>query len=587
MKADMKDNVLFELMRPVRRRLTTFTVIRYSLLGLFCGSLLGLLFIIASRIWPILHVRVYVAAAVGLGLCVGVAIGWWKRASVREAARTMDKSGTEDAIVTALDGLERADLDVQPIVRLQREEATAEAQRYVGELHARLPWPAWSRWRKPVYGVAAVWVVTAALLLWPNPQDDRAEALAQARDQLAQLEREAEKLAEQADSASLPEEAKQELLQPLEQLRSKLDALSGDPLAALEQLEAAMRELEKAADLAKQAAERLSAAAKEMSGDNNLRQLAEAMQDRDADGVSKAIDSLRSELRRLTPEHREAMAELLEKLAAEQPQKDDEGNSDLASALKRAAEQAREGDHSEGEKDGLEALEDALTRELSKEELEQLARSMAERLGQEGEELASQAAAAGSEVPSAWAGGAAGSGGSAGEGSSTGTTAGSGGSAGGQSPGQGSGSDPNGGQGTSPGSGQGQGAGAGAGSGQGSGSGAGQGSGSGTGQGFGSGTGTGSGQGAGAGVGAGGRSLVTTPRHMAGSGNTQQDGGPSTGGQTQTGGKSPMIDGMTRPYEEVYNEYAAEAKESIGRSQLPASMQDKVKQYFEQIQPNR
>ncbi|MDQ0116681.1 hypothetical protein [Paenibacillus harenae] len=576
----MKDNVLLELMKPVRRRLTTFTVIRYTLLGLFGGSILGLLLIAASRIWPILDVRVYVAAAVGLGLCVGVAIGWWKRASVRETARTMDKSGTEDAIVTALDGLERADLDAQPIVRLQREAATEAAQHYVGELHARLPWPAWSRWRKPVYGVAAVWVVTAAMLLWPNPQDDRAEALAQARDQLAQLEREAEKLAEQADGASLPEEAKQELLQPLEELRSKLDALSGDPLAALEQLEAAMRELEKTADLAKRAAERLSAAAKEMSGDNNLRQLAEAMQDRDAEGVSKAIDSLRSELQRLTPEQREAMADLLEKLAAEQPQQDSQGNSDLASAIKQAAEQAREGGHSAGEKDGLEALEDALTRELSQEELEQLARSMAGRLGQEGEELAGQAAAAGAEVPSAWDGGAAGSGGSAGEGSSSGTPAGSGGSAGGQSPGQG-GSNPNGGQGTSPGSGQGQGSGSGAGAGSG------QGSGSGAGQGSGSGTGAGSGQGAGAGMGTGGRSLVTTPRHLAGSGNTQQDGGPSTGGQTQTGGKSPMIDGMTRPYEEVYNEYAAEAKESLGRSQLPASMQDKVKHYFEQIQPNR
>lgn len=88
-------------------------------------------------------------------------------------------------------------------------------------------------------------------------------------------------------------------------------------------------------------------------------------------------------------------------------------------------------------------------------------------------------------------------------------------------------------------------------------------------------------------MGAGGRTLVTTPRNMAGTGNIQQDGGPSTGGQTQTGGQSPMLDGMTRPYEEVYNEYAAEAKQSLERSELPAGMQEKVKQYFEQIQPNR
>ncbi|MGO4540232.1 hypothetical protein [Paenibacillus sp. 2TAB19] len=585
----MKGNVLLELLRPVRRRLTTFIVIRYSLLGLLSGSLAGLLFLIASRIWPILHVRDYAAAAVGLGLCVGFAIGLWKRASTREAARTMDKSGTEDAIRTALDGLERPDGEVQPIVRLQREEATAAAQRYVGELHTRLPWPAWSRWRKPVYGVAAVWFVTAALLLWPNPQDDRAQALAQARDQLAQLEREAEKLASQAEEASLPEAAKQELLQPLEQLRSKLDALSGDPLAALEQLEAAMRELQKAADLAKQAAERLETAASEMSGDSNLRQLAEAMQDRDAEGVSNAIDSLRSELQRLTEEQREAIAQMMEKLAAEQPNQEGEGSEGLASALKKAAEQAREGGESAGEKDGLSELEQALKEQLSQEQLEQLARSMAEQLGQEGNALASQAAAAGANVPSAWAGGAAGSGGASGEQSP------SGGGSSGSSSGQGSGSNPSGGSGASPSSGQGEGSGVGSGQGNGSGSGSGQGSGSGSGtgtgqgngSGLGQGSGSGSGQGNGAGVGMGGRTLITTPRNMAGSGNSQQDGGPSTGGQTETGGKSPMVDGMTRPYEEVYNEYEAEAKESLGRSQLPASMQDKVKQYFEQIQPNR
>lgn len=85
----------------------------------------------------------------------------------------------------------------------------------------------------------------------------------------------------------------------------------------------------------------------------------------------------------------------------------------------------------------------------------------------------------------------------------------------------------------------------------------------------------------------GGRNMITTPRNLEGSGNVQQDGGPSTGGQTETGGQSPMINGMTRPYEEVYNEYATEAKQSLGRSKLPDSMQEKVKQYFDQIQPNR
>ncbi|GBG09456.1 hypothetical protein PAT3040_04102 [Paenibacillus agaridevorans] len=73
---------------------------------------------------------------------------------------------------------------------------------------------------------------------------------------------------------------------------------------------------------------------------------------------------------------------------------------------------------------------------------------------------------------------------------------------------------------------------------------------------------------------------------MQGEGQIENDFGPSTGGTTQNGGQSPMIDGTTRPYNEVYGEYAAEAKRTLGRTQLPASMQDKVKQYFDQIQPD-
>lgn len=79
---------------------------------------------------------------------------------------------------------------------------------------------------------------------------------------------------------------------------------------------------------------------------------------------------------------------------------------------------------------------------------------------------------------------------------------------------------------------------------------------------------------------------MTTPRNLQGEGRVETDGGPSTGGTTQTGGKSPIIDGTTRPYEEVYSDYAAEAQKSLGRSQLPTSMQEKVKQYFDQIQPD-
>ncbi|RIE04853.1 hypothetical protein [Cohnella faecalis] len=89
------------------------------------------------------------------------------------------------------------------------------------------------------------------------------------------------------------------------------------------------------------------------------------------------------------------------------------------------------------------------------------------------------------------------------------------------------------------------------------------------------------------GTGNGGRNLVTTPRSLQGSGNVQKDGGPSSGGQATEGGQSPMLDGGSQSYEDVYSTYASEARQSLNRNQLPQSMQQKVRDYFDEIQPNR
>ena len=80
---------------------------------------------------------------------------------------------------------------------------------------------------------------------------------------------------------------------------------------------------------------------------------------------------------------------------------------------------------------------------------------------------------------------------------------------------------------------------------------------------------------------------MTTPRDLAGSGNgnVKQDGGPATGGSVQRGGTSPVFDGVSRPYEEVYSDYAAEAKESLKRGDLPQSLQSLVENYFIEIDP--
>ncbi|MCL6456767.1 MAG: hypothetical protein K6T85_02055 [Gorillibacterium sp.] len=80
---------------------------------------------------------------------------------------------------------------------------------------------------------------------------------------------------------------------------------------------------------------------------------------------------------------------------------------------------------------------------------------------------------------------------------------------------------------------------------------------------------------------------MTTPRSLAGAGNVQKDGGPasSSGGETQKGGSAPAIDGATRPYEEVYRDYETAAKSSLERNPLPQNLQNLVRDYFTEINP--
>lgn len=576
---------LLELLLPVRRRLTLFRLAGASLTGLLAGSAAALLPLAASRIWPLLHARWYAAALVCAGAAGGAAYAIWRRATAEEAARVMDRTGTNDAVCTALGALESE----APVARLQREEAIEQAKRYGESLKERLPWPSWRNRKREAAGLAAIWLAAALLLAWPNPLDDRAKALAEARHRLTDAAQELDELAEEIRSRDLPEEAKEPLARSLDELRRDMKR-AADPDAALEQFEETLREMEAAAERAREAMRRLDAAADALRGEPALRPVGQALQNRDAAAVRQSLDTLRDELRRLSDEERKAIAEALERIAGQQP---DEAGA-LKQALEKAAEQVRGGESGGEDSDALDELADALDRELTQAELEALAEQLAERLGESGQTLAEQLAAQGFDVPSGMIAGAA-TGGRA-----SGSAAGSGGAPSGAAGGEGGESESGGqsgqgqsaGEGSGTGSGQGAGTGKGAGAEQGAGAGAGQGAGGGSGQGAGGGNGQGAGSGSGqgglaGGTGAGGRGLVTTPRSMQGSGNVQQDGGPASGGSVQTGGQSPTVDGMTRPYEEVYAEYAAEAKQALTRTPLPGTMQQRVQDYFDEIQPGR
>ncbi len=67
------------------------------------------------------------------------------------------------------------------------------------------------------------------------------------------------------------------------------------------------------------------------------------------------------------------------------------------------------------------------------------------------------------------------------------------------------------------------------------------------------------------------------------------DDGPiqGEGGEIEYGGQAQIEESRPTPYEEVYSDYATEATRSLERAPLPQSMQDLVRDYFTEIQPNR
>jgi hypothetical protein len=83
--------------------------------------------------------------------------------------------------------------------------------------------------------------------------------------------------------------------------------------------------------------------------------------------------------------------------------------------------------------------------------------------------------------------------------------------------------------------------------------------------------------------------LISTPRTLEGEGTIHSDQGPldGHGGELQYGGQSPMVDGTSRPYEDVFADYEAAARDSLDRHALPQHMQNLVRDYFIEIQPER
>ena len=80
---------------------------------------------------------------------------------------------------------------------------------------------------------------------------------------------------------------------------------------------------------------------------------------------------------------------------------------------------------------------------------------------------------------------------------------------------------------------------------------------------------------------------MTVPDRIGGQNNQSVENGPlgQGSGEQEISGQSPAVRGSARPYSEVYGEYEQAYRESVDRMALPGNLENVVKNYFSELNP--
>jgi septal ring factor EnvC (AmiA/AmiB activator) len=562
----LKFATLDMLLKPVRMRLLKAKGLDYFIRSLTMGIELACMWMVCGRLFLVSGYRY--GALLSLVAIIGIGLIWllFRRPTDVDAARLLDQHGLEDRIVTALIHQDQTSL----VASLQRQDALEKGNLFVEEklskvVSMRVPRNRW------LPGACALFVLVLLFLL-PNPKDAILRDAVKDKAWVEAQKKQVDELVMHLAAKPSPLPVIKQMTEDLKELERRLSQ-TPTSAKALDELEKSLKKMETSiGDMEKQK-QRSEQWAESMQRTEALRELGKALQQQSAESILREAAKLGEQVQKMTPQQKQQLASELERLAASAAAASPEGAQQLREQLQQAASALRSGEDAGAAlaklQAGLAAVSNA-QQALAQQQAQaaEAAASLAAGALPQARELA----ASGAQPGQAWA-----PGGSAEQlaaaGAATPSASPAAGSAGAGGAGAGAGSGGTGSAGAG-------GAGAGA-----SGNGNGNGNGS-PGGGAGGGSGTGGTQG---GTGAGSRGLVATPRERSGTGGTYIDGGPTrgSGGEVSQGGSAPALDGASRPYEDVYADYAAEASSALNRSELPQHMQNLVRDYFLEIQPQR
>ncbi|MBO0994696.1 hypothetical protein [Bacillus sp. SD088] len=523
-----------KLLTVCKRRLLIEHFSSYFHMGLLLVGVATVLTATIARVTPIMYFYQSILILAGSIMLFTIIVAYFKKPNNTNAAVVFDHYVAEDRVKTALSYLK----DESSFSQLQRRDALSHMKESLPEIEKsqlKLFY-----WKKLLISLL-LFALAGLSLIFPNDVMETAKQKETDKKIAEEAKKEIEKLVDDETVSEQIEELKKET--------ADIDK-SKELLAKLLEKEAGLEEMKQDARTDEQRLQKLA------DGLDEFDELQAALNEVDSEKMKQALKQLSEELPALSKQQQQDLEKLLSDVTGEK-----------ASGFAEMTEEERE--------ELLGALEEQLGTlienagslnqlAISQEQLQQLATSLNQSITNTGISNSGKLSFASQTANN--------------QGDNGQTSSGNNNNSNGQEQDEegqdGEGQD-----------GQGQGSGNGSGSGSGNGSGAGNGSGSGSGSGSGNG-GSGAGSGSGAGFGQGSRELMI-PEKIDGEESIENDLGAlgEGSGEQQLAPEAPVLKGNVRSYEEVYGNYERTYRESVERMDLPAYLEDAVKEYFSELNP--
>ncbi|MDD3705855.1 MAG: hypothetical protein PHC45_07330, partial [Clostridiaceae bacterium] len=208
------DRELIKIIRRIRDRLHTVSIINSMIFGLAVALCLGICVAVAARFVPIYNVYLTILKVVGGAVLAAFLYSSFKTPTNDYAALKADSLGLQERTVTALEliGSQSA------FAVLEKNDALVHLKNV--DYKKKIP-------LKPNKSYLLICLIlTAAVALSgfiPNPMEGRAEELHSLKEKITEQQKKADKLVEKVkNNPKLSEEQKKELKQKLSELKQEL-----------------------------------------------------------------------------------------------------------------------------------------------------------------------------------------------------------------------------------------------------------------------------------------------------------------------------------------------------------------------------